>query len=207
VAAPTAGLHFTESVFNQLKSAGIKSAEITLHVGAGTFKPVKSESIYQHEMHTEHFFFDKKTLETLLEYSGKIIPVGTTSVRTLESLYWLGVKLLSKDQDLSEELILGQWEAYSLPQTFTVYESLGALADYMRISKKTRISSSTSILIVPGYEFRITNGIITNFHQPKSTLLLLISAFTGKRWKELYIFALDNGFRFLSYGDSSLLLK
>jgi S-adenosylmethionine:tRNA ribosyltransferase-isomerase len=207
VAAPTAGLHFTEGVFNKLKSAGIKTAEITLHVGAGTFKPVKSENIYQHEMHTEHFFFEKKTLDTLLANNGKIIAVGTTSVRTLESIYWLGVKLLSKDKNIAEELILGQWEAYSLPQTVTVSESLGALADYMRMSNKTAISASTSILIMPGYEFRMTNGIITNFHQPKSTLLLLISAFIGKRWKELYIFALDNGFRFLSYGDSSLLLK
>jgi S-adenosylmethionine:tRNA ribosyltransferase-isomerase len=207
VAAPTAGLHFTEGVFNKLKSAGIKTAEITLHVGAGTFKPVKSENIYQHEMHTEHFFFDKKTLDTLLANNGKIIPVGTTSVRTLESLYWLGVKLLSKDKNFAEELMLRQWEAYSLPQTVTVSESLGALADYMLRRKKTAISASTSILIMPGYEFRMTNGIITNFHQPKSTLLLLISAFIGKRWKELYIFALDNGFRFLSYGDSSLLLK
>lgn len=207
VAAPTAGLHFTNSVFSNLESAGIKIAEITLHVGAGTFKPVKSENIYQHEMHTEHFFVDKKTLKSLLAYQGKIIPVGTTSVRTLESLYWLGVKLMSDGLKATVELSVGQWEAYDLPQSVTVEESLEMLLSYMRRDNKTFISASTSILIMPGYEFRMTSGIITNFHQPKSTLLLLISAFAGKRWKELYIFALENDFRFLSYGDSSLLLK
>ncbi len=207
VAAPTAGLHFTNSVFSSLESAGIKTAEITLHVGAGTFKPVKSENIYQHEMHTEHFFVDKKTLKSLLAYRGKIIPVGTTSVRTLESLYWLGVKLMSDGLKATVELSVGQWEAYDLPQSVTVEESLEMLLSYMRRDNKTFIRASTSILIMPGYEFRMTSGIITNFHQPKSTLLLLISAFAGKRWKELYIFALKNDFRFLSYGDSSLLLK
>lgn len=207
VAAPTAGLHFTTSVFKQLESRGIKTAEITLHVGAGTFKPVKSESIYQHEMHTEHFFIDLKTVDSLLVNRGKIIAVGTTSVRTIESLYWLGVKLMSNDLRTSEELSIGQWEAYSLPQSIPVEESLAKLADFIGMSNKTSLGASTSIFIVPGYEFRMTSGIITNFHQPKSTLLLLISAFAGKRWKELYIFALENNFRFLSYGDSSLLLK
>lgn len=207
VAAPTAGLHFTDSVFKKLRSADIKTAEITLHVGAGTFQPVKTENIYQHEMHTEHFFTDQKTLKLLLKNIGKIIPVGTTSVRTLESLYWLGVKLLIKMTGNHEKLILGQWEAYDLPQKITPAESIGALLKHMQINDIRLLQGSTSILIVPGYDFRMTDGIITNFHQPRSTLLLLISAYTGKKWKELYIFALENNFRFLSYGDSSLLLK
>ncbi len=207
VAAPTAGLHFTEAVFRKLRSAGINTAEITLHVGAGTFQPVKTENIYQHEMHTEHFFADRKTLKILIENIGKIIPVGTTSVRTLESLYWLGVKLLDKVKENHKKLALGQWEAYDLPQKISPRDSLTALLNHMQINHLDALQGSTGILIVPGYNFRLTNGIITNFHQPKSTLLLLISAYTGKRWKELYIFALENNFRFLSYGDSSLLLR
>ena len=208
VAAPTAGLHFTGYVFNKLMSEGIKTAEITLHVGAGTFKPVKSKNIYEHEMHTEHFFTTRKTIKLLLENKERIIPVGTTSVRTLESLYWLGVKLLTdpvKSND--DEQTVTQWEAYSMPQTISTSQALEAVLNFMLKNKLHTLQASTSILIKPGYKFRMTSGMITNFHQPRSTLLLLISAFTGESWKELYIFALENGFRFLSYGDSSLLLK
>jgi S-adenosylmethionine:tRNA ribosyltransferase-isomerase len=207
VAAPTAGLHFTASVMEKLRSEGIKTAEITLHVGAGTFKPIKSENIYEHEMHTEHFFADKKTIKLLLENKGKIIPVGTTSVRTLESLYWLGVKIISEPGLSFTEIALKQWEAYELPQEFSSVQAIEGLLSFMNKNQLNTLLASTSILIKPGYQFRMTNGIITNFHQPRSTLLLLISAFTGKSWKELYIFALENNFRFLSYGDSSLLLK
>jgi S-adenosylmethionine:tRNA ribosyltransferase-isomerase len=207
VAAPTAGLHFTDTVFGYLKTKGIKKAEITLHVGAGTFKPVKSDSVLKHEMHCEHFSIDIDTLKSIYNFNGKIIPVGTTSVRTLESIYWLGVKLLVKSDDFLTGFSLTQWEPYEMTETISKKESLEALIDYMDDEKMTILHASTSIMIVPGYEFKITDGLITNFHQPRSTLLLLISAFTGQKWKELYIFALNNNFRFLSYGDSSLLLK
>jgi S-adenosylmethionine:tRNA ribosyltransferase-isomerase len=207
VAAPTAGLHFTESVFEKIKARGIKKVELTLHVGAGTFQPVKARYISGHEMHSEHFSADAKTIESLIENLGRIIPVGTTSVRTLESLYWLGVKLIKNPSVTDTHLTLGQWEAYEMETTVPVKESLGALLKFMNERNLISIKATTGILIVPGYEFRMINGMITNFHQPRSTLLLLISAWTGKRWKEIYIFALENSFRFLSYGDSSLLLR
>jgi S-adenosylmethionine:tRNA ribosyltransferase-isomerase len=207
VAAPTAGLHFTETVLGKIKAKGIKTAELTLHVGAGTFKPVKAKNIYEHEMHCEHFSVDTETINLLIENHDNIIPVGTTSVRTLESLYWLGVKLIHNLPDKSPSLILGQWEAYEMPQSVTVTDSLKSLSDYLKKNKSLQIQAATSIMIVPGYQFRMSKGIITNFHQPRSTLLLLISAWTGNRWKEIYNFALENRFRFLSYGDSSLLLK
>ena len=207
VAAPTAGLHFTDTVFGDIESKGIKKVELTLHVGAGTFKPVKSDNVINHEMHCEHFSIDKKTLELIRNFKGKIIPVGTTSVRTLESIYWLGVKLLRKPFYFFNVISLTQWEAYELPSTISKEESLEALLKYLEKENMKILHASTSIMIVPGYDFKITSGMITNFHQPRSTLLLLISAFTGKKWKELYIFALNNNFRFLSYGDSSLLLK
>jgi S-adenosylmethionine:tRNA ribosyltransferase-isomerase len=207
VAAPTAGLHFTDTVFADIRSRGIKRAELTLHVGAGTFKPVKSNDVINHEMHCEHFAIDKKTLKEIYNFKGKIIPVGTTSVRTLESIYWLGVKLLRRPHDFLQGIFLEQWEAYDMPGTISKEESINALIKYLDQKHFTILHASTSIMIVPGYDFKITNGMITNFHQPRSTLLLLISAFTGEKWKELYIFALDNNFRFLSYGDSSLLLK
>ena len=207
VAAPTAGLHFTQSVLGKIRARGIKTAELTLHVGAGTFKPVKAKNIHDHEMHCEHFSIDAETIGLLIENQDKIIPVGTTSVRTLESLYWLGVKLIHNQSDKSENLFLGQWEAYELPSNIPVTESFEALLNFLKERKEKHIQAATSIMIVPGYEFRITKGIVTNFHQPGSTLLLLISAWTGNRWKEIYNFALENNFRFLSYGDSSLLLK
>ena len=207
VAAPTAGLHFTDHVFGKIKSRGIRSAELTLHVGAGTFQPVKADNIYDHEMHCEHFSIDINTIGILLENQGKIIPVGTTSVRTLESLYWLGVKLIQNPAESFPKLSLRQWEAYEMGTTISVTESLNALLNYLKERSLTNLQAATSIMIVPGYEFRLTNGMVTNFHQPRSTLLLLISAWTGYRWKNIYTFAVENKFRFLSYGDSSLLLK
>jgi S-adenosylmethionine:tRNA ribosyltransferase-isomerase len=206
VAAPTAGLHFTETVFKKIQERGIKTSELTLHVGAGTFKPVKSNSISDHEMHCEHFSVDAATIETLIGCIGNIIPVGTTSVRTLESLYWLGARMIQKHTEKSEELSVAQWEAYETESIASAEDSLVALLDFMKRNNLTSIQAATSIIIVPGYKFMLTNGIITNFHQPRSTLLLLISAWTGKRWEEIYFYALKNGFRFLSYGDSSLLL-
>jgi S-adenosylmethionine:tRNA ribosyltransferase-isomerase len=207
VAAPTAGLHFTGNVFEKIKAQGIKTEEITLHVGAGTFQPVKSSKISGHEMHSEHFFVTASTIKSLIRYSGRIIPVGTTSVRTLESLYWLGIKAIKDPSVYSKGLSLGQWEPYILDSVTSVEESLGALVRLMNDNGLKSLQASTAMIIVPGYDFRIISGMVTNFHQPRSTLLLLISAWTGNKWKDIYSFALGNGFRFLSYGDSSLLLK
>jgi S-adenosylmethionine:tRNA ribosyltransferase-isomerase len=207
VAAPTAGLHFTDLVFKKLKKAGIRSVEVTLHVGAGTFKPVKVKNISDHEMHCEHFYISDKTIETLLEFQDRVIGVGTTSVRTLESLYWLGVKLIQNPDGITDGLSLGQWDCYDMESDITVNESLRALQSLIRERNCTLLEASTSIIIIPGYKFRIIKGMITNFHQPRSTLLLLISAWIGESWKEVYRFAMDNGFRFLSYGDSSLLIR
>ena len=206
VAAPTAGLHFTEDVLGKIRDSGIKTAELTLHVGAGTFKPVKAKNIHDHEMHCEHFSVDTKTIDLLIENIARIIPVGTTSVRTLESLFWLGVKISQNPSESPEHLSLGQWEPYELATNISAAESLTALLNFLKERNLSSLQASTSIMIVPGYKFRLTNGMITNFHQPRSTLLLLISAWTGNKWKEIYAFALENGFRFLSYGDSSLLL-
>jgi S-adenosylmethionine:tRNA ribosyltransferase-isomerase len=207
VAAPTAGLHFTDYVFKKIREREIKTVELTLHVGAGTFQPVKTTDIYKHEMHCEHFSVDAKTIELILANYGKVIAVGTTSVRTLESLYWLGVKLFQNPSDIYKSLSLGQWESYRMIKGVSVIESFGALLNYMNQLDVSYLQAQTSIMIVPGYEFRMISGMVTNFHQPRSTLLLLISAWTGNRWKDIYNFALDNKFRFLSYGDSSLLLK
>jgi S-adenosylmethionine:tRNA ribosyltransferase-isomerase len=207
VAAPTAGLHFTENVFTKIREKGIKTVELTLHVGAGTFQPVKTSSVRDHEMHCEHFITGIETIQMLLENQGRIIPVGTTSVRTLESIYWLGVKLIQNPVAGLANLSLSQWEAYNLPDKVSVTHSLKAVISYIKEGNSKFLYASTSIMIVPGYVFRLTDGMITNFHQPRSTLLLLISAWTGNHWKEIYKFALENRFRFLSYGDSSLLLK
>jgi S-adenosylmethionine:tRNA ribosyltransferase-isomerase len=207
VAAPTAGLHFTDHVFKELKTAGIRSVEVTLHVGAGTFKPVKTKNIADHEMHCEHFYISGKTIDTLLESRNNIIAVGTTSVRTLESLYWLGVKLIQNPAGDINILSLGQWDTYNMESDITVKESLQALRSFIRECNCTQIEALTSIMIIPGYKFRIIKGMITNFHQPRSTLLLLISAWIGEPWKKVYEYAMDNGFRFLSYGDSSLLMR
>ncbi|MBK8883712.1 MAG: S-adenosylmethionine:tRNA ribosyltransferase-isomerase [Bacteroidales bacterium] len=207
VAAPTAGLHFTEQMVRNLKASGMHSTEITLHVGAGTFKPIKSKSISDHEMHYEHFSVSRETVRLLREFKGRIIPVGTTSVRTLESLYWLGVKLINKSPGGSEELSLGQWDPYEAESDIPVDESIDAILRYMNEKKLQVIHASTGIIIIPGYEFRMISGIITNFHQPMSTLLLLISAWVKESWKDIYKYALENDFRFLSYGDSSLLFR
>jgi S-adenosylmethionine:tRNA ribosyltransferase-isomerase len=207
VAAPTAGLHFTKQVFDNLQKKGINWTNLTLHVGAGTFQPVKSESISSHEMHTEHFNVSAATIGEVLKNPGKIIAVGTTSVRTLESLYWLGVKVAWKPDTGGNSLLLGQWEPYSLHAKLTAYEALESLLLWMKRLNKKEIQVPTRIIIVPGYSFRIIDGMITNFHQPRSTLLLLVSAWTGDDWKKIYNYALVNNFRFLSYGDGSLLLR
>ncbi len=203
VAAPTAGLHFTENVFDKLHQKNIKFAEVTLHVGAGTFKPVKSEKIGGHDMHTEFFTVNKKTLSEIIKNSGKIISVGTTTLRTLESLYWLGTKLYHKLPDFN---FISQWEVYNLPQISTE-KALTTIIDYLDKNNLPEIQAHTKIIIVPGYKFKIANQLITNFHQPRSTLLLLVAAFVGEDWKNIYDYALNNDFRFLSYGDSSLLTR
>jgi S-adenosylmethionine:tRNA ribosyltransferase-isomerase len=207
VAAPTAGLHFTEDVLRKIKDKGISTAELTLHVGAGTFKPVKSDNLEDHQMHTEHFSISKELIESLISHKNNIIAVGTTSARTLESLYWIGVRLSESDKINPNGLTVGQWEPYNYEGNCSVNESFDAILRWMKNKNTTRLQASTTIMIVPGYKFKIINGLITNFHQPSSTLLLLISAWTGDNWKKIYSFAMDNGFRFLSYGDSSLLIK
>jgi len=206
VAAPTAGLHFTENVFMDLARKGIKNANITLHVGAGTFQPVKTSDVSQHEMHSEHFFVTNDTIDELIENQSRIIAVGTTSVRTLESLYWLGVKATTDTKLPLGNLKIEQWEPYKNDPEISVSDSLNALKTIMKNNDINLLHASTKIIIVPGYKFRMIKGIITNFHQPRSTLLLLISAWTGKKWKQIYRYAFENGFRFLSYGDSSLLI-
>jgi S-adenosylmethionine:tRNA ribosyltransferase-isomerase len=206
VAAPTAGLHFTSEVFASLKAKRIKQHEVTLHVGAGTFKPVKSETIGAHEMHAEHFVITAQTIPILLQYIGNVTAVGTTTVRTLESLYWLGVKRLSGLIQREADLYISQWDAYNLPQNYLVKDALQALHQYFLNTGKVYLNAITAIMIAPGYNFRLIDRLITNFHQPKSTLLLLIGAFIGEDWKKAYAFALESNFRFLSYGDSCLLI-
>ena len=205
VAAPTAGLHFTDKVISDIIKKGNSIGELTLHVGAGTFKPVKAESIDEHTMHSEHFSVTVSTLEILLANKGKIVAVGTTSVRTIESLYWLGVKLLTKTEDCNL-MHLNQWEAYTLPESYSVTEVIEALIAHCKSEGIGQLVGSTQIMIAPGYTFKQINALVTNFHQPKSTLLLLVSALIGKGWKDVYDYAMDNNFRFLSYGDSSLLI-
>ncbi len=202
VAAPTAGLHFTPGVIDKLTLRGFSQEKITLHVGAGTFKPVSSETLEGHAMHTEHFSISSEFLSGLIKNKGSIIAVGTTSVRTLESLYWLGLKAGKNDFKPH----VGQWEPYKKTADIKVKESLENLLNFMKKKNINQLEASTRILIIPDYDFRIIKGLITNFHQPKSTLLLLIAAFIGDDWKKMYEYALNNDFRFLSYGDSSLLL-
>jgi S-adenosylmethionine:tRNA ribosyltransferase-isomerase len=207
VGAPTAGLHFSKEVLDNINNKGISSVELTLHIGAGTFRPVKVNDISQHEMHIEHFFVSKDVLETLLSFQGKIVAVGTTSVRTLESLYWLGIKIIKNPSFDDSEFLIGQWDPYQEDVKVSLEESFKALLEHMKKRKTTTLHGATKIMIIPGYKFRVIDGMITNFHQPKSTLLLLISAWIGNDWKVIYNFAFDNNFRFLSYGDCSLLLK
>lgn len=206
VAAPTAGLHFTQHVFDDLKKRGIQTEFITLHVGAGTFKPVNTPTIGEHEMHVEKIEISIENIENIYEHFGKpIIPVGTTTVRTLESLYWFGVKL-SQNPNL-EEMHVSQWEPYELESlNISAKESYQNIINWMQLKKIYLLEGDTQLMIAPGYKYHIINGIITNFHQPKSTLLLLVSALIGDHWKECYRYALDHNFRFLSYGDSCLFI-
>ncbi|MDR1729928.1 MAG: S-adenosylmethionine:tRNA ribosyltransferase-isomerase [Prevotellaceae bacterium] len=206
VAAPTAGLHFTGAVFESLKKKNIECEEVTLHVGAGTFQPVKSKTIDGHEMHTEFFSVRKETIARLKEKPDNIIAVGTTSVRTLESLYYIGLLLRENPEMPAGKLKVTQWMPYGKPETLTVNDSLQLILNYLENNNMETLNAETQIMIVPGYRFKIIKGIVTNFHQPQSTLLLLISAFAGEDWKRIYDYALKNDFRFLSYGDSSLLL-
>jgi S-adenosylmethionine:tRNA ribosyltransferase-isomerase len=207
VAAPTAGLHFTDSLFEKLKKKNIQHSFVTLHVGAGTFKPVKSITMDEHEMHAEFIDVSKAFIDTLQQYlSHEIITVGTTSLRTVESLYWLGVKTILNPSIQTDELTVSQWDPYELPSSgISALQSLQSLSVWLQKNRKESLITKTQIIIAPGYSFRIIKALITNFHQPQSTLLLLVSAITGKEWKRMYNYALENDFRFLSYGDGCLL--
>lgn len=206
VAAPTAGLHFTQEVLEELDDRGVQRHDLTLHVGAGTFIPVKEENAADHPMHAELVTVDRGVLESLLR-GQCTVAVGTTSTRTLESLYWLGVKSFEDPSFSFERLILDQWDAYALVDHLTQEKAIGSLLDHMDVAGLDSFSFQTRMMITPGYEFRVIDGLFTNFHQPKSTLLLLIAALVGEDWRKIYEYALKNGFRFLSYGDGSLLWK
>ena len=208
VAAPTAGLHFTPAVFERLKLKNIDAEFLTLHVGAGTFKPVKSEVMENHEMHEERIYVSIELIEKIISKIGKhkIITVGTTSLRTIESLYWFGVKILNGFD--GDEMFVDQWEPYEVgSEKLEVGSALQAIVDWMKKKNISVLSGSTKIIIAPPYEIKIANVLITNFHQPESTLLLLVAAFAGNEWKDFYKYALKNDFRFLSYGDSSILFR
>ncbi|MEO7922662.1 MAG: S-adenosylmethionine:tRNA ribosyltransferase-isomerase [Chitinophagaceae bacterium] len=210
VAAPTAGLHFTDAVFESLRQKQVDSDFVTLHVGAGTFKPVKTNTLQDHAMHAEFIEVSRSFIQNLVQHLDKnIIAVGTTSLRTLESLYWLGVKLSRESGIQSREAIkLSQWDAYELADNnIPVKDGLEALLEWMDKNKLEQLITSTQLLIAPGYPFKIVNGLITNFHQPQSTLLLLVAAFIGENWKKVYEYALQNDYRFLSFGDGSLLWR
>mgnify|MGYP002381474151 CR=1 FL=1 len=216
VAAPTAGLHFTKNIFSELEKKNIQKDFVTLHVGAGTFKPVKSETMAEHEMHAEWIDVSRNTIQHIIHHLDKtIIAVGTTSLRTIESLYWLGIKSREwragnhkADFVNADTLLLRQWEAYELEeQHISSKEALESLLEWMNENNLERLVTKTQILIAPGYQFKIAQGLITNFHQPQSTLLLLVAALIGKKWNEVYDYAMKNDFRFLSYGDGSLLWR
>lgn len=206
VAAPTAGLHFTERVLVDLDAHGIEREELTLHVGAGTFKPVKSEQIAGHEMHSEYIVVRRETIDKLIAHDGKAIAVGTTSVRTLESLYYIGLLILQHPEASEEDLHVPQWMPYETDSTVSTVEALTAVRDWLDRNELTALHTTTQIIIAPGYDYHIVQMMVTNFHQPKSTLLLLVSAFVHGDWHCIYDFALSHDFRFLSYGDSSLLM-
>ena len=203
VAAPTAGLHFTEDVLQDIRNRGIVSETVCLHVGAGTFLPVKTSLVSEHRMHREPFVVTLSFLEKLLAKKGPLVAVGTTSVRTLESLYYLGVKCIER----GEPADVDQWEPYDRTYPYTLEESLTAIVGYMKENGMNQLQVGTSIIIVPGYDFKVVDVLVTNFHQPQSTLLLLISAFVGGDWKSIYEYAMSNDYRFLSYGDSSILFR
>ena len=199
-------MHFTERVLSALDNAGIEREELTLHVGAGTFKPVKSEEIEGHDMHTEYISVRRSTIEKLIAHNGEAVAVGTTSVRTLESLYYIGLKL-EKDMELSEEgLHVNQWEPYEEASGLSTVRALQNIVDWLDRHGIETLHTSTQIIIAPGYKYHIVKAMVTNFHQPKSTLLLLVSAFVNGDWHRIYDYALSHDFRFLSYGDSSLLI-
>ena len=206
VAAPTAGLHFTPKVFDHLKAKGIQTEYITLHVGAGTFKPVSTDTIGEHEMHVEPVHVTADNLRRLIAHNGKpVVAVGTTSVRTLESLYWFGIQLHHNPG--LDHMHIRQWDPYELPADGIPFaEAYGNILRWMERQGTDRLDGATQLMIAPGYKYRVINGLVTNFHQPKSTLLLLVSALIGDRWHECYRYALDHSFRFLSYGDSCLFL-
>lgn len=210
VAAPTAGLHFTQTVIERLKEKNIAKAYVSLHVGAGTFRPVKSEFMKDHDMHSEQIHVTKEFIEQLLVHMGKgpIISVGTTSLRTLESLYWLGIKLRHAE-GVVQDMVVEQWDPYDINPGVLIEprKAIESVLAYMKQNKLSDITAKTALLIVPGYSIKLADGIITNFHQPQSTLLLLVAAVIGDNWKNVYNYALDNDFRFLSYGDSCLLFK
>lgn len=206
VAAPTAGLHFTERVLNDLKNKNIELQEVTLHVGAGTFRPVKADIMAQHEMHTEYISVSRRTIEALLAHDCKAVAVGTTSVRTIESLYYIGASLAINGDKNKSILCVKQWEPYENASDVSPQEALQIILDYMQKNSLTVLNAATQIIITPGYKFHFVKKMITNFHQPKSTLLLLVSAFVEGDWKNIYNYALTHNFRFLSYGDSSLLI-
>lgn len=203
VAAPTAGLHFTESVLNAIRNRNISTDTVCLHVGAGTFLPVKSSLVSEHTMHREPFVVTLALLERILASEGDVIAVGTTSVRTLESLYYIGVSCIEKGMPYD----VGQWDPYSREYEYSTEESIKAIISYLKENGLDELKLGTRIIIVPGFRFRIVDVLVTNFHQPQSTLLLLISAFVDGEWKSIYDYALENGFRFLSYGDSSVLFR
>ena len=209
VAAPTAGLHFTQSVLDDLHRQGVQTAELTLHVGAGTFQPVKVDDANNHTMHTEIIAVPLATLKTLRQQLEHIVAVGTTSMRTLESLYWLGKRFLDRNGQTTVEMRVEQFEPYTEDEVNTIppssEQTLTALIDYLEQTGQDTLHAETQIMIRPGYRFRLVRQLVTNFHQPRSTLLLLVSAFVGDDWKQIYQYALQHDFRFLSYGDSSIL--
>ena len=207
VAAPTAGLHFTPAVLDALHEKGIPTHELTLHVGAGTFKPVKSDTIEQHEMHTEYISVSRSLIEILCHSPRRVVAVGTTSVRTLESLYYIALTLLRNPQATAEELRVQQWAPYGDNPELSRQEAMQLILDYLDRTGADRLVSATRIIIAPGYRFHVVDAIVTNFHQPRSTLLLLVSAFVAGDWTSIYDYALSHDFRFLSYGDSSLLWR
>ena len=203
VAAPTAGLHFTEKVLEDIAVKGIGMENVCLHVGAGTFLPVKSGDVAEHPMHREPFIVSLELVKRIRDNAGKLIAVGTTSVRTLESLYYIGVMCIEDGRPSD----VGQWDPYTREYSYTLDESLGAIVNYLEENNLSELKVGTRIIIVPGFKFRLVDILVTNFHQPESTLILLVSAFVGGDWRTIYDYALSHGFRFLSYGDSSLLFR
>lgn len=205
VAAPTASLHFTPAVVDSLEVKNIQTAFVTLHVGAGTFKPVKSATMEEHDMHAEWMEVSRDTLAVLMQQQGPVVAVGTTSLRTLESLYWIGCQLLGGHTPDFHGVAVGQWEPYEDKPAHSTAQALAAIQQYMEQQGLEKLITRTQIMIAPGYTFRMADALITNFHQPQSTLLLLVAALVGEDWRKVYAYAMEQGFRFLSYGDGSLL--